>query len=80
MNLASVKKSLEAKGIKDECFTLKVNGVAIIYSVWGLLEMLNETSSPDHFEVLGQTISHPDVDAKNVRMIFIDIAKALNDY
>ena len=80
MNLASVKKSLEAKGIKDEAFTIEVNGDAIIYTVYGLLEMLHQTSSPEHFTVLGHTLSSPEVDSKNVRMIFIDIATALSQF
>lgn len=79
MNLESVKKSLEAKGIKDEVFTIDVNGKAVLYSVWGLLEMLNDSSSPQHFTVLGHTLSHPETSARNCRMIFIDIAKALTE-
>lgn len=80
MNIASLKKSLEAKGIKDEAFTLEVNGTYIIYTVYGLLESLKSTSSPEHFEVLGQTIANPQVEPKHVRMIFVDIAKALAEF
>jgi len=80
MNLASVKKSLEAKGIKDEAFTIEVNGDAIIYTVYGLLEMLHQTSSPDHFMVLGHTLSSPQVEPKHARMILIDIATALSQF
>lgn len=80
MNLASVKKALEAKGIKDEVFTLESGGRAIIYSVYGLLEKLHAESDSDHFDVLGETISHPEIEPKHVRMIFIDIAKALADF
>lgn len=78
MNLASVKKALKAKGIEDEMFTIEVNGIAILYSVYGLLEKLHEESDEQHFMVLGHTLSSPDVEPKHVRMIFIDIAKALS--
>jgi len=80
MNLASVKKALEAKGIRDEVFTLESGGRAIIYSVYGLLEKLHAESDAKHFNVLGITLSSPDVEAKHIRMIFIDIAKALADF
>ena len=80
MNLASVKKALQAKGIGDEMFTIEVNGTAILYSVHGLLEKLHKDSDAKHFNVLGITLSSPDIEAKHVRMIFIDIAKALADF
>ena len=80
MNIASVKKALESKGIRDEVFTLEVNGNAIVYSVFGLLEKLHNESDSEHFDVLAQTISHPEIEPKHVRMIFIDIAKALADF
>jgi|21_taG_2_1085346.scaffolds.fasta_scaffold248541_1 hypothetical protein len=80
MNMASVKKGLEAKGIRDEVFTLESGGTAIVYSVYGLLEKLHAESDAEHFSVLGETISHPDIEPKHVRAIFIDIAKALADF